>query len=255
MKVRVLGCHGAELPGYKTSGFLINKDTLMDSGTVTSVLTLAEQAEIKNVLISHAHLDHIKDLLFLADNLIGRNDGQTINIISIPEVLDALRTHVLNATIWPDFTSIHSDRGPVLKYTEIKEEKDYSIDDLNIKAVRVNHTVDAVGYIINDDQGAFLYTGDTGSTDKIWEVAGKIENLKGVIAEVSLPDSMGETATRLGHLTPNTLAGELKKLNKNKLRVYAFHIKPQYIHEIKKDLSKMKDPTIKVLDIGDILSL
>jgi len=43
MQIKVLGCYGAEMPGYRTSGFLINEDTLLDAGTVVSVLSVKEQ--------------------------------------------------------------------------------------------------------------------------------------------------------------------------------------------------------------------
>ena len=70
MRIRVLGCHGAELSNHNTCGFLINRSVLMDAGTVCSSLTLSEQRKIRYILISHIHADHIKGLPFLSENLI-----------------------------------------------------------------------------------------------------------------------------------------------------------------------------------------
>ena len=72
MKMKVLGCYGAELPGFKTMGLLLNDTLLVDAGSVTSSLSIEEQERISNILVTHSHLDHIKDILFLADNLAGR---------------------------------------------------------------------------------------------------------------------------------------------------------------------------------------
>jgi ribonuclease BN (tRNA processing enzyme) len=69
MKVRVLGCHGSQLPDYNTTSFLIGQNVLLDAGTVTTVLSLEEQMKIDYILITHAHLDHVRDLMFLADNV------------------------------------------------------------------------------------------------------------------------------------------------------------------------------------------
>lgn len=90
MRLKVLGSSGASMPGCNTTSFLINHTILLDAGTVTSILTLQEQIMIKNIFITHTHLDHVKDLLFLADNLIGNVDG-SINIFSIKEVLEDLK--------------------------------------------------------------------------------------------------------------------------------------------------------------------
>ena len=253
MEIRVLGCHGADMPGYKTSSFLINNDTLLDAGTVTSTLTHKEQGQLKNIFLTHSHFDHIKDILFLADNLTGQNRN-AINIISIPEVLNVLKTHVLNATIWPDFTAIPSEQKPILKLVPIEEGVEYSFSDLKVKAINVSHTVNAVGYIVKDDLGCLIYSGDTGPTEKIWKVSQEFKNLKAVIIETSFPNRMEEMATRLGHLTASTLAEEIKKFTRDNLNIYIYHIKPQYIDEIREEISAIKSPFVKILEIGDVIN-
>ena len=46
MEIRVLGCHGSQLPGCGFTGFLIDGVTLLDAGSTSSVLMLEEQARI-----------------------------------------------------------------------------------------------------------------------------------------------------------------------------------------------------------------
>lgn len=250
MKLRVLGCSGAVMPGYDVTSFLINDDTLMDAGTVTSVLTLEEQAKIKNVLITHLHLDHVKDLFFLADNLIGKVTD-SINIYSINEVLEGLRTHILNKTIWPDFAALPNEDRPVLRFVSIKDKETIAVGGLKIIPVRVNHTVDAVGYILEDEGGCILYTGDTGPTEAIWEVGRRKEKLKGVFVDTSFPSRMGKLAKITGHHTPATLNEDLKKLGRNDIPIYISHIKPQFREEIINEFEAINNPSITILKGGE----
>lgn len=78
MKIKVLGCSGAEFPGHNSPGFLLDDKILFDAGSVTNVLHEKEQLEIKNIFITHAHLDHIKGIPFLADNVLSSGKGETL---------------------------------------------------------------------------------------------------------------------------------------------------------------------------------
>ncbi|MDO9462762.1 MAG: 3',5'-cyclic-nucleotide phosphodiesterase, partial [Deltaproteobacteria bacterium] len=143
MEIRVLGCYGSEMPGFRPTSFLINKSLLLDAGAITSILSLEEQLQITHILITHSHLDHIKDILFLADNIIERNH-HPICIASLSAIIEQIKVHILNNSIWPDFTVI-PERGPVLNYLHMDEEKDIQLNEITCKAVRVDHTVEAVG--------------------------------------------------------------------------------------------------------------
>lgn len=254
MKLRVLGCYGAEMPGYKASGFLINDDMLLDAGTVVSVLDFKEQLKINNIIISHTHLDHIKDIQFLADNVIGKRNGH-INLISTHGVLDILRANVLNNIIWPDFTSIPSANEPMLKMLPVKGREELNLGNIAVKPIRVNHTVEATGYIIKDGKGAVVYTGDTSSTDWIWEAAREEDSLKAILIEASFPSSMAAMAEISGHLTVEGMAEELKKVRNKKIPVYVFHMKPQYLDVIEKEIVQLNSNRIHILKQGDVIEL
>jgi len=47
MKIRVIGCSGAELPGHNAPGFLLDDEIIFDAGSITSVLTAKEQLRIR----------------------------------------------------------------------------------------------------------------------------------------------------------------------------------------------------------------
>ena len=102
MKLRVLGCSGAEFPGFHPPGFLIDDTLLMDAGTIGSVLNENEQWKIRNIIITHAHLDHIRGIPFLADNIIIKQKNHSVTVMSIPSVIKTIMQNLLNDKVWPD---------------------------------------------------------------------------------------------------------------------------------------------------------
>src|SRR5512143_2944040 len=147
MKVKILGCSGSETVGHMPPGFLVNDVMMLDAGTITSALSINAQSKITDILISHTHLDHIKSALFLADNIIGRIEKPVV-IHSIPKVLEAIRKHLMNGIIWPDFTRIPTPENPVLAYEPMQIGKAMSIAGLKVKAIPANHPVPAVGFLV-----------------------------------------------------------------------------------------------------------
>ena len=59
---------GGETPKHRTSAFVLDDRLAIDAGSLTSGLTLKAQCALEACLVSHAHLDHIRDLATLADN-------------------------------------------------------------------------------------------------------------------------------------------------------------------------------------------
>ena len=253
MVFKVLGSSGAELPGYNSPAFLVDGCLLLDAGTIGSYLTEKEQWKVRDILITHAHLDHIKAIPFLADNIIIKNKNHGIRLFGIRETLSDLKKHLLNNKIWPDFTKIHSSLEPVIRINTISAGGVFRVNGYTVKAQRVNHTVPAVGYIVTDKKGkTLLYTGDTGPTDKIWKTAAPVD---AAIIEVSFPNSMEALARKTGHLTARLLKAELAKMKVLPRKIFITHPKPQYIRQISKEIAeisaegKMK---IMILKSGDL---
>ncbi len=252
MKIRILGCYGGKLPNYRTCSFLINESLLVDAGSIAAVLNLPEQLKIRHILVSHAHLDHIKDIPFLADNIFLENT-HSVNVISTPRTIEQIRKHLLNNLIWPDFTTLPTKKAPVLKAKPISVGHNVKLDGITIKAIKVNHTVETVGYIIRDNSSAIVYSGDTGPTERIWQEVNRLKNLKAIFIETSFPDSMSRVAEASGHFTPATMKQELKKINHSHVPIYIYHIKPQYIKAIQKQIKAIRNSDITLLTPETIL--
>src|SRR5512135_3714293 len=121
MRIRVLVCSGSEFPRHNTTGFLLDEEILFDAGSLTNALSEEDQWKLHTIFITHAHLDHIKGIPFLADNLITRNKGHKVQIMSISPVIKTIRENLLNGNVWPDFTILPDRRNGVLKYTRLRE--------------------------------------------------------------------------------------------------------------------------------------
>jgi len=249
MKLKVLGCFGGQGPGFHLSSFLIDDHYLLDAGAACSSLGFADQTKIHHVFLTHAHLDHVCGLFFLADNVLGQRKVP-ITVYSIPYVIHSLKDHMLNNKIWPDFTRIPDPRSPTLSLKVIGEGSSYSIGNFDFLPIAVHHTVPAVGYVVKGDKGSILYTGDTGPTEKIWKVAASLKDLKAILVEVSFPNRLQEIADLSGHLTPQSLQAEVAKANNPPSPLYITHIKPQFLEEIAQELHSPREKKIHILEQG-----
>lgn len=250
MNVLVLGSAGSEGPGNNTPAFLIDDFLLMDAGTIAPSLDRTAQSRITHIFLTHAHLDHIKGIPFLVDNLVAMSQSHGIQIISGKEVLSDLKKNVFNNRIWPDFTLIPNGNRPVMLYQPISTRHPVQVGGYRIQAVKVNHTVPAYGYFIEEpSRGTLVYTGDTGPTEMIWKKMRK-HKVRKLIIEVSFPDEMNELALATGHLTPSLLAGEIRKMPAIPETIYIGHLKPFYKKEIKAQLAMIPGVNMEVLDDG-----
>lgn len=252
MHLKVLGSAGSECPDNYSPAYLLENSLLLDAGTIGAVLPLREQWEVKNILLSHCHLDHVKGLPFLADNIGTSGIDQSIRLISTPEILDSVSKHIFNNSIWPDFSAIPSRDRPIIEYVEIQTEIEFEVDGFSVTAITVNHSVPAVGYLVRKDCSALLYTGDTGPTERIWQVA---ENISAMIVEVSFSDQMKDLALFTGHLTPSLLANELLKLKTLPPLILITHLKPQFRDQIISELRRLPFPSISLMSDGDEYSI
>lgn len=248
MNLKVIGSSGGEFPGHNLPAFLIDGHILLDAGTIGGFLNEASQWKIQNILITHAHLDHIKGIPFLADNLIIKNRKHSVTIISIQSVLKALKKNLLNNRIWPDFTIISAASRPVLLLKAISPEKHLKIHGYTITAYKVNHSVPAVGYIVEDSKGKrLLYTGDTGPTDTLWKAA---QHIDCAIIEVSFPNRLKEMAMKTGHLTPELFLREIKKMEFYPKKIFITHPKPLYLKQIRHEIEELSLKNVTILKDG-----
>ena len=255
MKIKVLGCSGATFPDHRPPGFLLDDRVLFDAGSLTDVLNERAQMKIENIFITHAHLDHILGIPFLADNVLNGRKGHSVNVFSIPSVIKTIKKNLLNSSIWPDFTVIPHSKGPVLSLNALKAHTPIRVNEYQITPYNVTHSVPAVGYLVEDKRNRrFFYTGDTGPSESTWRKIGQ-QHIHCLIIEVSLPNSMGDMAIKTGHLTTRLFRDELLKIRKLPERIYITHPKPQYFKTIKAELQRLHLSHLSILREGQTIQI
>jgi cAMP phosphodiesterase len=253
MDFKVLGCHGGESSKHQCPAFLVDGRVCLDAGSITNMLTLKEQQKIEAVLVSHAHIDHVRDLAMLTDTR-AQQGGPPLTIAATPGTIAVLRRHFFNDKLWPDFTKIPDPRNRTIVFQKLAPEKVSDVCGYKVRPVPVDHTVEAAAYVIGDGQASLAYSGDTGPTERLWDVVKAERDLQALVMEVAFPDEQQRVARDSGHHTPATLERELRKLggaSKRDLPVLLFHIKPVFERAVEKQLAKIRTRNTTILQIGD----
>ena len=246
MKIHVLGGHGGLSQGFATTSFLIDENLLIDAGAVAASLGIEEQKKINHILITHIHLDHIKDLAFICDNCFGQRN-EAFRVYTHATVKQMLLAHLFNDIIWPDFTKLPSIANPTLTIDAVRPEESLKIGDYTVKPVCVQHDHDAMGYIVEKNDSSVLFSGDTGPTDRIWEIAHSIKNLKAIFTEVSFPNRLQQVATVSNHHTARTLYKDVLKMPSH-IPIILTHLKPNFRQEVIQEVQSLNESRIHVLD-------
>lgn len=223
MKVQNLGCSGGLAEGLFTTSFLLDEHTLLDGGTGVGRLSLAQMNQIETVLLSHAHMDHIAGVAMMLASLSEHRDKPLI-LAAPKEVLEALKTHILNWVIWPDFSKIPNEQTPILEYLELVPMQVVEVNGYQVMPIPLSHTVPSYAYRISKGECAFCFFGDTGPTELVWQTLNQ-QPVSDIFIELSYSHESNELAAISKHYTSDTLAEDLGKLEEPS-KVHIMHLKP-----------------------------
>ena len=241
MKVRVLGCSGAIAKGCRTTSFLIDHDVLIDAGTGVGDLSLAEMACIDHVFLTHSHLDHVAALPLMVDAVAGQR-RKPITVHALAGTIAALRDHVFNNVIWPDFSRIPSASTPLLAFEPLEIGAIVALAGKRIEALPALHTVPAVGYsVCSGASGCWVFSGDTGGTPEFWARVNQLP-VRMLVLETAFSNREQRLAELSRHLSPRTLASELDAIaSTGDYPVYITHTKPAQTEIIMREISDLAD--------------
>ncbi|MDP3841674.1 MAG: 3',5'-cyclic-nucleotide phosphodiesterase [Oxalobacteraceae bacterium] len=224
MKLRILGCSGGIGANLRTTAMLLDDDVLIDAGTGVGELTLDEMVGIDHVFVTHSHLDHICSIPFLVDT-VGYLRSTPLTVYATRETANALRTHVFNDYIWPDFTRLPRPEAPYLQFREIGRDQTVTLAGRRITVLPADHLVPAVGYWLDSGAASLVFSGDTGPNDALWEIVNNIGNLRYLIIETAFCNRDYAIAICSRHLCPSLLAAEIGKL-RLPAEIFITHLKP-----------------------------
>ncbi|MDE2146931.1 MAG: 3',5'-cyclic-nucleotide phosphodiesterase [Burkholderiales bacterium] len=260
MQIRVLGCSGSIAAGSRTTSFLLDHDVLIDAGTGVGELTLDEMAGIDHILVTHSHLDHVLAIGLLADSVTRRRSAAQrppVVVHALPATLAALRQHVFNGVIWPDFTRLPDAEHPVLRLQPLEVGQRLAFGTRRIEVLPARHTVPAVGYAVLGSapgRGAWVYTGDTGPNPALWARLRELPPATLVI-ETAFRDDEHALATISQHLCPAQLERELAQLA-SPTQVYITHIKPGEVDAVMAEIgAQASRHHIAALASGQVMRL
>jgi ribonuclease BN (tRNA processing enzyme) len=255
IRITVLGAAGGQAPGADTTAFLLGDQVLLDAGAIGLYLTPPAQFAIRHVLLTHTHLDHLHALPFLLDTRIGDGAGP-VTLHGTPELLEALRRHVFNGLMWPDFTRLPSPEAPVARLEPLTPGRPFPVADWTVTAVPVRHTVPAVGYLLESAQGAVVFSGDTGPTEELWARAAGLRDLRAVFLETSFPAERAPLAALTRHLTTADVAAELAKAGVGAdVPVFLYHLKPGFREAIGREAAAIGPWRVRPVEQGEVITI
>ena len=237
MKVRVLGCSGAIAQDCRTTSFLVDTDMLVDAGTGVGDLTLDEMKGIDHVLLTHSHLDHIAALPLMIDAIASQRTSP-VRIHALAGTIAAIKAHIFNNVIWPDFSRIPTVEAPFITFHKIEIGQTLEITGKSIEVLPAVHTVPAVGYAVSSGRGHWVFSGDTERNPAFWRRINQMD-VAALVIETAFSNREKDLARRSLHLSPHALAEELDCIDKSKaFPIYITHTKPAETELIMSEIQK-----------------
>jgi ribonuclease BN (tRNA processing enzyme) len=224
MNLRVLGCSGGIGSDLSTTSLLIDKNILIDAGSGLGNLDIDEMSAIRHIFVTHSHLDHVAYIPLLVDTIFDRIK-EPIIIHGQEATLKALKEHIFNWVVWPDFAELPHPDKPVLSYAPLSPGETVEVEGKKFEAIPVNHVVPAVGYRVESASGSFAFSGDTTSNDTLWKALNRHDGLDMLIVEAAFANHDLKLSELARHYCPQLLAKDIVKL-KHRPKVYITHLKP-----------------------------
>jgi cAMP phosphodiesterase len=230
--------------------FVIDDAVAIDAGSLAMSASHDQQSAIRNIVVTHAHLDHIAGLPLFIDDLFA-SLTEPVTVHATQPVIDTLENDIFNWSVYPRFSELSNSNGPVLKYEAFGQAEEFTVRHLTLRAVEMNHKVPSTGFLISDTNSTIALSGDTSSTDGFWNLINSAERLSAILLECAFPDELHDLADVSHHLTPKGMAVELEKCTKE-CPVFVVNLKPMYRDEIVEQIRRMKLDRVEILEVGKV---
>lgn len=229
--------------------FLIDETVTVDAGSIALALSDEQRENVRDIIITHPHMDHIASLPIFIDDLFPTLK-RPIRIYATQVVVDLLERDIFNWNVYPRFSELKNDFGPVMEYVPIPIGQKFPVAHLTVTVVPVNHIVPTVGLLISDHRSTVAFSSDTAETTEFWDMVNRAPAVNALLIETSFPNSMAQLAEVSRHFTPASLQRELGKLNHNGLDILAVHLKPAYREMIIEELRALNIAGLGVMEPG-----
>ena len=239
---------GASL-AQRLTCFVIDDRVTIDGGSIGIALSDAQQRSVRDVIVTHPHMDHIASLPIFVDDLFGEL-REPVRIHATNEVIELLKADVFNDVVYPKFDLLKNAHGHVMEYVPFEPRREFRVAHLTCTAISVNHIGPTIGLLVSDGVTTVAFSSDTAETEEFWSVVNQAKTLHALFIEASFPDSMEGLAKASKHLTPSSLRSELRKLNHNGMDILAVHVKPAYREKVIAELNQLNIDKLRVMEPG-----
>ncbi|MBE0496690.1 MAG: GAF domain-containing protein [Campylobacterales bacterium] len=236
--LRILGAHGGRgNKGMATTCLQVSKHIVIDAGNILEALG-EEALHVDHIFFTHSHLDHVIDGAFLVDNFFAKRT-KPLRFYGLQKTLDAIKEHLFNGEIWPDFSSLElvQTQAPAVEFVPVMPNETYEVEGYALKPILANHTVPCCGYEVTKDGQGIFFTSDTTDHEGLWTYLNEALHVRAFIVDVSFPNALEKVAHASKHFSPRALAQGLEKLTRKDVLCYVYHLKPSYAVEVEKELA------------------
>ena len=244
MHVCILGAHQSESRETAFTSLLVDEVLAIDAGSISSRLSLDEQLQIRDLLLTHRHWDHIKDVAAFGFNLFSRQRSglgpHPVNLYGLADVREIVNRQLLTTDFWLDFFNPPDQADPVFHYHELAELTTINVGPYQVRAIPSNHGVPTIGFLVSDAAGRKLYyTSDNGpGSGQNWSLT----DPDLLITECTYSNSRRhlEGGRMHGHLCPSQLRIELDVFGGARgylPRVVIVHVNPFFEIAIRNELA------------------
>ena len=254
MQIKILGWSGGIGGHLRTTSFMIDDDVLIDAGTGLGDLPLNQMTGIRHIFLTHSHMDHITGLPLLADTIFGVHD-EPIVVHAQEKTIKALKTHIFNWVIWPDFSELPNKEKPCIRFNVMQPGEKITIRTREFEMIPVNHTVPGVGFCVCDKNSTVVFSGDTTTNDTLWARLNEYDKVDLLFVEAAFANHDLEISRISKHYCPQLLAADLEKL-RHRPEIWLTHFKPGEEDLIYKECQEaLTDFSLNHLSGGEIFKL
>lgn len=240
---------GSASPRQHLTCFVVDDKVAFDAGSLAMSITPVQKRQIRDVVLTHAHLDHIAGLPLFIDDLFATLNGPIL-VHATPDVIRVLERDIFNWSVYPQFSELMNRYGRVIEYVPFEPGSEFIVRHLRVRSLEVNHKVPSTGFIVRDASTTFVMTGDTAETSSFWKSVNEIEYLSAILIECAFPNELVDLAITSHHLTPDRLAKELEQCTQSECPIYAINLKPMYRDKIMSQLERLRIPNLEVFEVG-----
>ncbi|HEX8290991.1 MAG TPA: MBL fold metallo-hydrolase, partial [Pyrinomonadaceae bacterium] len=131
-----IDAEGRASPEQRLSCFVVDGRVCIDAGSIAIGLSAEERARVRDVVVTHPHMDHVATLPIFVDDLFGSLE-EPVRVHATAEVCGLLVRDVFNGTVYPPFQNFDNGRTRVMEFVPFREGEEFRVAHLTVKAVAV----------------------------------------------------------------------------------------------------------------------